>query len=156
MLSVDAVDLEDVALALEHQTDDDSFWWIDPDTGETGFWLRDTAEESSEELEERGVISIDPMGSAVGFRDMEEFILTVDDGRARDLLQRAITQNRPFRRFKDALLVLPELRDQWFAFHDRIMRRLALEWLVDAGLVDRAEAEIATARTPIVRDEAEL
>lgn len=145
MLSLDAIDLEDVALALEHQTDYDSFWWIDPDTGEVGFWLRDAAEESSEELEERGVISIDPMGSSVGYRDMEDYISTVDDGRARDLLQRAITRNRPFRRFKDALLDLPELRDQWFAFHDQIMRRRAIEWLTDAGIVDRTEVDKASA-----------
>ncbi|WP_051298789.1 UPF0158 family protein [Arthrobacter castelli] len=149
MISLDAIDLEFLMMALEHQTDFyDSFWWFDPDTGEIGFWLRGAAEESVEELEERGVITIDPISSRDGYREMEDFISTVSDDRSRDLLQQAIDRKRPFRRFKDTLIDLPELGDQWFTFHDRTVRTHAIEWLVDAGVVDRAEAEQALAQGP--------
>lgn len=149
MLPLDAIDLEDLATALEYQADFyDTFWWIDPKTGEIGFWLRDAADESADELEERGVITIDPVSSHAGYQDMEEFISTVEDERSSDLLQRAINQKRPFRRFKDTLIDLPELREQWFAFHDRTMRHRAIEWLMGAGVVDRAEAENALTQEP--------
>lgn len=67
-----------------------------------------------------------PISSHVGYQDMEEFISTVEDERSSDLLLGAINRNRPFRRFKETLIDLPELRDQWFVFHDRTMRRRAI------------------------------
>jgi predicted nucleotidyltransferase len=65
----------------------------------------------------------------------------VRDSRARDLLERAIAGRGAFRRFKDTLLDLPELRQAWFAFHDVRMEWRAIEWLADRGLVERSVAE---------------
>ncbi|XAS68396.1 UPF0158 family protein [Micrococcaceae bacterium Sec5.7] len=145
-LSLDAIDLESLGVALEYRTDGDTFWWLDPQTGEIGFWVSGTADESDEsdeDLEERGAIRVEPVSSHESYSDMEDFIAGVDDAQARDLLSRAIERQRPFRHFKDTLLEFPELREGWFAFHDRTMRRRAIEWLVDVGVVDGNEAEKA-------------
>ncbi|MGH9243243.1 MAG: UPF0158 family protein [Acidimicrobiales bacterium] len=57
---------------------------------------------------------------------MEEFIELVPDQRPAHLLARAIDGRGAFRRFKDTLSDLPELRDQWFIFHDARMSRRAV------------------------------
>jgi hypothetical protein len=67
----------------------------------------------------------------------------VGDAQARDLLLRAIHGRGAFRRFKDALFDFPELREEWFAFHYRRMRRRAIEWLVRRELITEDVAKRA-------------
>ncbi len=74
---------------------------------------------------------------------MEDFIALVPQPHAADLLERAIAGRGAFRRFKDTLFEFPDLRQAWFAFRDVRMRRRAIEFLVDEGLVDPARAEAA-------------
>jgi len=40
----------------------------------------------------------------------------------------------PFRSFKNALLAYPQLRERWFAFHEKSLAQLAREWLDDQGI----------------------
>lgn len=61
---------------------------------------------------------------------------------------RAIEGRGAFRRFKDVLLEFPQLREQWFAFHETRMRRRALEWLADHEVLDRNAVEEAQPRYP--------
>jgi hypothetical protein len=68
------------------------------------------------------------------YRLMEEFIGTVQQDRPRDVLSRAIDGKGAFRRFKDALLDFPVLREQWFDFHAKRKREWAEEWLESIGL----------------------
>ncbi len=78
---------------------------------------------------------------------MEDFAAHVRDVRARDLLERAIVGRGAFRRFKDTLIEMPDLRRAWFAFHDARSERRALEWLVERDLVEPgAAAEAIAAR----------
>lgn len=89
---------------------------------------------------------IEPIPSRVAYGDMEGFIAGVQNRRAADLLERAIGGRGAFRRFKDTLFEFPDLRQEWFEFSDRRMRRRALEFLVDEDLVDLEAA--ATALNP--------
>jgi predicted nucleotidyltransferase len=41
------------------------------------------------------------------------------------------------------LFEFPDLREDWFAFHDARMERRAIEWLRDEGLIDGSHAEVA-------------
>jgi hypothetical protein len=86
---------------------------------------------------------IQPLPSAVGYADMEEFVMRVRDPRARHMLARAITGRGAFRRFKESLLDYPELRSAWFAFHDARGEQRAIDWLSDHGLVEPTGAEEA-------------
>jgi hypothetical protein len=142
VLAVEQVDLADLALALEDHSDEHS-WWFDPATGtlEPRF-----AGDLGLPPTDAGPIRVDPLPSAVGYGDMEDFAAHVREPRTRDLLERAIGGRGPFRRFKDALLDYPELRQAWFAFHDARWERRAVEWLAERGLVDSAAAEEAISR----------
>lgn len=141
MLELDAVDLDALAEALE---DHSAFlrWFVDPVSGEVLVWSEDMDEPHPEES---GAFYVAPLPSHEAYQDLSDFVARVPDRRARDLLGRAIEGRGAFRRFKDTLFEFPELRQCWFAFHDTRMRRRAVEWLVDAGLVRGSEAEAALA-----------
>jgi predicted nucleotidyltransferase len=147
VLDLKAIDLDDLAQALEDYSYEHS-WWLDPETGEVVLWS-DWAEEQGEpDPETRGLQPIEPVASHEAYGDLQDFIDCVHDPRARDLLDRAIQGRGAFRRFKDTLLDFPELRQAWFRFHDVRMERRAIEWLAGKGLVDRSVAEQAIAERP--------
>jgi len=141
MLDLDSVDIGDIAHALEDHSYEHS-WWFDPRTGEVQF-RSDYDDEPVADPEELGWIPIGSIGSGESYRDMEDFIDRVRDPRASDLLARAIEGRGAFRRFKDTLFEFPDVRQAWFAFHDARMRRRAVEWLLDEGLIDEPTARPA-------------
>ncbi len=142
VLAVEQVDLADLALALEDHSDEHT-WWFDPATGTLE--PRFAGDLGDPRDTDAGLIRVDPLPSVVGYRDMEDFAARVREPRTRDLLERAISGRGAFRRFKDALLDYPDLRQAWFAFHDARGERRAIAWLVERELVDPAEAEQAVA-----------
>ncbi|HYZ98883.1 MAG TPA: UPF0158 family protein [Acidimicrobiales bacterium] len=150
MLDLDMIDLDELAVALEdHSAGYDAWWLFDPTTGETGYYSRDADDvEDLDDLLEEGLLPVAALPSSEGYRDMEDFTERVAERRPAELLARAIEGRGAFRRFKDALFDFPELRDQWFAFHDARMRRRALEWLADHDIIDAQTAAQAQARHP--------
>jgi hypothetical protein len=152
VLDLETVDLSLICEALEDHSPDHA-WWFDPRSGDVEPRFEPWSdEEDDEDPESRGLILIQPTFSGESYGDLEDFIERVRDHRARDLLERAISGRGAFRRFKDTLFDIPELRDAWFKFHDARMERRALEWLVDKELVDPAVAE----RAILEREDPEL
>jgi len=155
MLDLDQVDLGELCMALEDNAPDHG-WWLDPRTGKLEFWsdFGDTPDE--EYPQERGLVGIEPVDSAEGYADMEDFAERVPDPRARDLLLRAIAGRGAFRRFKDTLLEFPELRETWFRFHDARAERRALAWLAEHHLIraDVAEHALAARSEPPMAESA--
>ncbi len=147
MLPLDVIDLDSLVMALEnHFMDGDTFFWLDPATGKVELWGEEAADEADAEgwdVDDRGGLRIDALESSEGYRDMENYLAGVKEPACRDRLQRALDHSSPFRHFKDALYAFPEQQTAWYAFHDVVMKRRAIEWLVDAGVVDPAEAEAA-------------
>jgi len=72
-------------------------------------------------------------GSRDSYRDMEDFIASVEDPHRAELLVVAIEGRGAFRRFKDVLHRWPDLVDRWYAFSDDRRIGRAREWLADAG-----------------------
>ena len=145
MLDLPAVDLGEIATALEDHSYEGG-WWIDAETGEVWYWRGEEDDDPEFDPDRRDdARPIEPLPSSEGYGDMEDFIARVADRRAADLLERAIAGRGAFRRFKDTLFEFPELREGWFRFRDTRMQRRAIEFLVDQGLVDEAEAERALA-----------
>ena len=79
-------------------------------------------------------IEVPQAESGEGYRDMEEFIDTVQDRRLQNRLWGAIRGRGAFRRFKDALLDYPAERERWHGFKAAQVRRRILEWLEDEGI----------------------
>jgi Uncharacterised protein family (UPF0158)/Nucleotidyltransferase domain len=142
MLDLHQVRLRALAEALEDHSPETS-WWFDPETGDSEPYVDPDSVgfDEDEHPEEQGLIHIEPIPSRRAYGDMEDFIGRVRDPRTRDLLERAIAGRGAFRRFKDALFELPDLRTAWFAFHDARMERRAIEWLAGQGLVERSVAD---------------
>ena len=140
MLSLRQIDLDLLSSALEDHSPTMQ-WWLDPSTGEAIPKSEDLGWREYPHVDPDTLIAIDPIESAEAYGDMEQFVASVRDPTARDLLGRAIAGRGAFRRFKDTLLEFPALGEGWHRFHDALMRQRAIQWLVDAELVDPVDAE---------------
>ncbi|WP_089105320.1 UPF0158 family protein [Streptomyces hyaluromycini] len=128
------VDLEELSSLLEG----DPAWSggrIDLDTGECRPALADT-EESWDEDEPEGTerwLDVPCEGSRDAYRDMGDFITTLDDPDLAHYLGIAIQGPGVFRRFKDMLATSPtELQRYWLFSAERQQAR-ARAWLADHG-----------------------
>jgi predicted nucleotidyltransferase len=72
--------------------------------------------------------------SREGYRDMEDFIITVEDEHLRELLSVAVSGRGAFRRFKDVLYDYPRERKRWFNYGDTQVRERVLDWLESEGI----------------------
>ncbi|MFQ5968660.1 MAG: UPF0158 family protein, partial [Acidimicrobiia bacterium] len=150
MLDLSSIDLEDLVLALEDHSYESS-WWLDPVTGSLEYC---SVDDDPEEFESRNLVFVEPVDSSDAYQDMVDFTALVRDGRAADLLIRALQGRGAFRRFKDTLFEFPELRQEWFAFHDRRMRGRAIEWLTNQDLIppevaDKALDDLVEEEAPV-------
>lgn len=123
------IDFDDMQMALEDR-DGEGAWFLDLDTGEV-IRLSDDGDELQEQIERSAdrYLEIPYQGSEAGYRDMAEFIASVDDNRLRALLDTAIQGSGAFRRFKDALRSHPDERERWFAFQQECVQRRIRRWL---------------------------
>ena len=87
---------------------------------------------------------IESSGSRAAYGDMVTFASAVSDRRAADLLQRALEGRGAFRRFRDTLHEFEDLVGPWRAYAQARSERRAIDWLVNEGHVDPADAEVAT------------
>ena len=69
-----------------------------------------------------------------GYRDMQEYIWSLEDEHLRELLETAIQGSGAFRRFKDVLVRYPEAQENWLKFRDTLEQRRMLDWLASEGI----------------------
>jgi len=125
------IDLGWLANALE---DHSNTWYLDLRSGEVILDNPDADfddETGGMEMNEHPEIflHIDPLPSHEGYALMEEYTDGLPEGRAKSALTRALSQLKPFRRFKDALFDLPEERESWFKFYHARLGAAAIEFL---------------------------
>jgi hypothetical protein len=133
-----AVDLEDLSDLLEAGLGDEG-GRVDLETGEV--WRASTIEYFAEQEAEQAPdfedpdrwLYVGPEGSDEGYRDMEDFIATVDDAGRADRLGIAIDGPGAFRRFKDTISRWPDEQERWYRFSDERQRGRARQWLSFAG-----------------------
>ncbi|MEW6754819.1 MAG: UPF0158 family protein [Candidatus Latescibacterota bacterium] len=149
------IDLSELALAMEGFGDElSSHHFLDLRTGE--IWLLDedllqsVADEDLGDLADweedlvpiaRAVHEGDPALVAVprlesheAFGIMEDFVAQLADDRVHYRLAEALRGPRPFRRFRDAIHGLPDLRDRWHAFDEARRQEAARRWLAELGV----------------------
>lgn len=103
---------------------------LKPDPFGYGDLEEDGEDEISEGAEiEREWLPIDRIASNERFGWMEEFTTAVYSITAQTALQRALSQKKPFRHFKDALMEYPAIRQQWFRFEDMKRREYAVDFI---------------------------
>jgi hypothetical protein len=84
--------------------------------------------------DEERYLPIPQQDSSEGYRDMEAFVETVENGQLRELLEVALDGQGAFRRFKDVLYRYPDTRAAWFKFRDERVQRRMLDWLASEGI----------------------
>lgn len=129
-----AVDLEELGSLMEG----DPLYSgarIDLKTGEV--WPHgpafDTFDEDKEDEDEDRWLYVESQGSREGYRDMERFIATVNDGAIADRLEVTVRGKGVFRRFKDVLSRRPEELERYFALSNERQRGRARAWLAAEG-----------------------
>ena len=141
------IDAEVLIAALESR-DAEVEWYLDLVSGQVLPLFSEVLDDDPSfaaalDAEPDRYIVIDPIESHEAFRIMETFVASLPPGAPSDGLASALTQPRPFRHFKDALLAWPHIREQWFRFHDSRMRQVATDWLTENGVIASL-----TVRTP--------
>jgi len=137
------IDLDELYDAMENSSYEVEYY-LDLETGEILFVSEDMDDVETVKMKnqiEEELDRYEPIPKAEsyeGYRDMQAFIATVEDGHLAELLEVAINGKGAFRRFKDVLLNYPEERERWFKFKDDRMEERALEWLddIDVTLVE--------------------
>jgi len=150
MLELESIDLDELCHALEDHSGLSS-WFIDTKSGKLhllsdSMWDGQDVGRDFEPPDD--CRRIDPTDSRESYDDLAEFTAMVRDPKPRDLLERAIAGRGAFRRFKDVLSELPELREIWFKFHDARLERRAIGWLRDEGVISADEADRGIAARP--------
>ncbi len=107
-------------------------------------WMIETIIEA--DLVERGFggrfLPVPRTDSREAYRDMEDFISTLQDVRLRDRLSRATQERGVFGRFRDVIAESPRDRERWFEFKNRRVRERVTEWLVEEEVDARIEFEV--------------
>ena len=137
------INLDELCEAMDNSSYE-SQYYLDLKTGEILFISEYMDEEEADKLKDQVEENYDryepvPMAeSHEGYRDMQDFIATVENQRLAKLLEVAINGKGAFRRFKDVLLNYPEDRERWFKFRDDRVEERALEWLdgIDVSLAE--------------------
>jgi Uncharacterised protein family (UPF0158) len=80
------------------------------------------------------------LGSAQAYRDLEDFIDTIEDDDQAEQLTRAIAGRGALRRFKDTACSPGEL-ERYYAFSDERQRGRARAWLHAAGYTPRPRTD---------------
>ena len=133
------IDLDELCSAMEDSSYEHEYY-LDLETGEILFLSEYGDDKETEKLRDRiddkpeCYERIPKVESYEGYRDMEDFIATVEEQHLVELLEVAVNGKGAFRRFKDVLARYPEERERWFRFKDERMEQRAQEWLDDIGV----------------------
>jgi hypothetical protein len=65
---------------------------------------------------------------------MTRFVSTVNDAKAKQALEHALSEEKPFRAFKDALRLYPILEEEWVRFKDEEQAKMVDDWLAEQGV----------------------
>ena len=135
MLKLEDLDLERIGWAMQDDGSMGSEFYLNLDTGDVvipGF----EEDLSVEDIEEGNYARIDRIESYESYQHMEDFAVSLPDGRARTELEQTLIRSQPFRHFKDALGHFPDEREAWFVFKDAAMRMVIIRWLVGIKAIE--------------------
>ncbi len=126
------IDWEALAVAVENQLPS-AHSFLDRDSGRV-ITLRAPPEAPPAPAEPGDWLAVPQRPSREGYQTMQRFVEQVDDTALRERLAGALVGRGAFRRFKDQLLDVPEVRQQWFAFKDAEVYAFVADWLDRQGI----------------------
>lgn len=139
MIQINSQDLYTAMFMLREQ---DGKSMLHRETGEIRMLYEefDDAEEMEAEVEANPeqYLEIPELDSRESFEFMEEFIEKLAPPTVAEVLRNALTQRKPFRKFRDAISDFPEELDAWYKFEEECQLNWAYQWLKTHGI----EAEL--------------
>lgn len=132
------IDLGMLTYAVEDHSGEHRHY-LDSQTGEI-ILVSDYMDER-EELQEQidsdpdRYLWIEPLESHRSFEIMADFVESLPEGAAQDILRRSLQRPKPFRNFKFDLEQYPDLRQEWFRYHAQRLVEIAQEWLRGHAIV---------------------
>lgn len=72
--------------------------------------------------------------SAEPLERMHRFVASLGNAKAKQQLEGALSEEMPFRAFKDALRLYPILEEEWVRFKDQEQAKMVEEWLTQHGV----------------------
>ncbi|GAA1495248.1 UPF0158 family protein [Paeniglutamicibacter kerguelensis] len=135
MLKLEDLDLERIGWAMQDDHSLGAEFYLNLDTGEIvipGF----EEDLAMEDIEAGNYAYIDRIEPYESYQHMEDFAVSLPDGRARTELEQTLIRSHPFRHFKDVLGSFPDEREAWFEFKDRAMRVVIIRWLVGIKAIE--------------------
>lgn len=130
------IDLDDLIMALSTRYElDDPSHYLDLDSGEV-IYAGEGLEALPSDLatNPQRYLWIEPVKAEPALLVIQSFIGHVSDPEARALLTDAFEDNAPFDAFTEAMASLPQLRGEWFSFHQRSYMDLAGQWCLQHGI----------------------
>jgi hypothetical protein len=79
-------------------------------------------------------LQVPSVTSRQSYEFMHDYIATVTDARLRILLEEALTERKPFRRFRSVLDRNPDERHRWHEYKSARVSALMLAWLRGEGI----------------------
>jgi len=114
---------------------DDILFFMEDQEGEffvdtqEGFVINADDDEFDDDADEGRYISLPEWDSSEGFRMMEHFTATLRNALVREELSTALDRGRGvFRAFKNTLSRYPETEKLWYAYKEREMKRVVIDW----------------------------
>lgn len=129
------IDMKALISALE-ETARDTSHFLDRETGEVIKVSISSPRQIKERIQRspQRYVFIPRIPSAEGYKDMQEFINTVNDKKIKARLIEAIEGNLPFRDFRHILEGHPLEKERWFKFKDERLSKRAQNWLKSVGI----------------------
>jgi Uncharacterised protein family (UPF0158) len=134
------VRMDEILDAIDTYGDDTRFY-LDTETGEVSLWMNPlhTGEEAAFDPHDDRYAQIPQRVSRESYRDMERFVLAIDEEDVRRELQRAIEGKGAFDRFRRALSGYPDLRARWEQGKRDALLAEAVAWLATLGIEPQYE-----------------
>jgi hypothetical protein len=147
-LDLSAVDLADVALALEDHSEDQT-WRFDPVDGTVAPFFSSSLEQPGDQSAADELIAIEPLPSAVGYRDMEDFAVRVRDPRLASCWRAPSAAGGRFGASRTcSSSIFPSYVGRGSPSTTYAGERRAIEWLADRNLIAREAAADGLAQRP--------
>lgn len=129
-----------VVLDAIEMADDNYTYFLDKETGESVFLADELItglnnEGLEDEIEENPdrYLRLPTKFEIHDYHIMEEYVWSLPEGKAQNMLERAIQGRGAFRRFKDTLDELG-LKEKWYQFEADTYKKMAVEWCKDNGI----------------------
>lgn len=96
-------------------------------------WQREAVKQAREVLEEDYFLNLPSKYDIDEYGIMEDFCLSLEDDKLRDIMCDVIQGRGAFKRFKENIRRY-DIEEEWYTFKDKAYKQIAIEWCEDNGI----------------------